>query len=500
MATEYLYGAYGKLGESVVQDAAQAGTIPVYFGTAPVNLIRDYSSKRLVNYPVRLYNIGDVTAKVGNAQDWQKYTLCEAFKAHFDNPLANIGPIVIINVMDPDVHRSDAATTASLTFVNGRAEILSETIIIDTFALDNKVEGVDYILDYNFTRGALVIYSADRSSPLTGTIEATYYDAAPEDVTTADIIGEVTPMGEYSGIGALGRVYPELNAVPNLLLAPGWSQNKSIYDALVAASQQINGHWNAMSLGDIPIMDGNTAVDTIPKAKAWRTDNGYTSEFSKVCWPMAEDSDGRKYHMSTWYAATMQKVDTDNDNIPMETPANKQIPIARLFFGENSPNQGYDQQTANELTKNGISTAVFWGGQWVLWGDHTAAYSFEKSQAKEIDPRSIFDVSVRMLMYIANSFQIEWGATIDKGMTRQLSDRILNREQQKLDALVAVEALIGNPVVVFIGSENPLTNLIEGQFRWDHKATPTPPAKALSAYVRFTDEGYSIFLAGGDAQ
>ena len=112
-------------------------------------------------------------------------------------------------------------------------------------------------------------------------------------------------------------------------------------------------------------------------------------------------------------------------NVP--TCGNKAIPVVKLYFGGKSKNRGYDQEKANGLTSCGISTAVAWGGQWVLWGDHTAAYSYEK----EMDPRSIFDVSMRMIMHITNSFQREWGSEIDKPMTRALKDRIVNREQEK---------------------------------------------------------------------
>ena len=48
--------------------------------------------------------------------------------------------------------------------------------------------------------------------------------------------------------------------------------------------------------------------------------------------------------------------------------------------------------------------AVAWGGEWVLWGDHTAAYTY----GADVDPRAIFDVSMRMLMHITNDFQREW--------------------------------------------------------------------------------------------
>ena len=47
MANEYLYGAYGKLGQTIARNAIQSGTVSVYVGTAPVNLVRGYKSMAL---------------------------------------------------------------------------------------------------------------------------------------------------------------------------------------------------------------------------------------------------------------------------------------------------------------------------------------------------------------------------------------------------------------------------------------------------------------------
>ena len=81
---------------------------------------------------------------------------------------------------------------------------------------------------------------------------------------------------------------------------------------------------------------------------------------------------------------------------------------------------------------------VAWGGEWVLWGDHTAAYTY----GADVDPRAIFDVSMRMLMHITNDFQREWSPRIDEPMTRALKDEIINREQEKLDGYVSMGALL----------------------------------------------------------
>jgi hypothetical protein len=89
-----------------------------------------------------LTNKSNAQATIGYSDDWSKFTLCEAIDEHFNNEVQNVGPIYIINVLDPDTHKSSSKTTKSLTFVNGRAEFKDSSIILDTFAIADKVEGI----------------------------------------------------------------------------------------------------------------------------------------------------------------------------------------------------------------------------------------------------------------------------------------------------------------------------------------------------------------------
>ena len=56
MANSYQHGSFALLGDSVAQSAIQAGTVPVYVGLAPVNLIKGYADKEIINLPVKLSN------------------------------------------------------------------------------------------------------------------------------------------------------------------------------------------------------------------------------------------------------------------------------------------------------------------------------------------------------------------------------------------------------------------------------------------------------------
>ncbi|MCL1867066.1 MAG: phage tail sheath family protein, partial [Oscillospiraceae bacterium] len=341
---------------------------------------------------------------------------------------------------------------------------------------------------YNHARGTVVVTALTDIEAAT----ASYDEADASLVDYNDIIGESTTNGEYTGIQSLTLLYQNENVVADLLAAPGWSHIPAVYSALMAASKKINGHWDAFVNADIPLVDGGNKIDTIDKARKWQSDNDYNAEFSKVYYPKVKDGSGRIFHLSTIGTATMMRVDLSHNSIPFESPSNKPITATSQYFGEESKNRGYDQQTANQLNEYGITTAVFWGGQWVLWGSHTAGYKYNGKQ----DVRANFDVNIRMLLHITNGFQLEHGTKIDEPMTSQDKDTILNIEQTKLDSLVSVGALIGNPVVKFLETENPVNNLINGDFVFDIAVTATPPFKSGTVRVVYTDEGFSGFFGG----
>ena len=485
---DYKHGTYGEFVESIGGVTAQSGTVPVYVGLAPVNLVRGYAA--YVNSPVKLASFSAARRYMGYSDAWTFFDLCEAFHLHFNNADGNIGPIVAINVLNPDVHKKAQATTVNLTFANGRATIKSDTIILDTLVLAEKVEGTDFSIDYDFTKGQVIIDSLGEK--ITGTVAATFNEVDPTAVTEDDIIGGVTAGGVYTGLGCIDLIYQELSMIPNLILSPGWSHIPAVYEAMIVAGSKINGHWDAFVYADIPLVesDGATKVDTIEAAIAWKADNGYDNERSKVFWPMGKDTSGRLFHGALLAAWRTQLVDDSHAGIPMETPSNKTAPVAAQFFGIGSTNRGFDQLRANELNANGITTICYWGGRWVLWGPHTAAYEY----GNITDNRNIFDNSIRMMMHVSNSFQQEHALNIDGPMTRAMKDTIKNREQEKMDALASMGAFIGTPVVEFLEEDNSTSDLVEGNFVWNFKGTPTPPFKSGTLKVAYTTAGFDSYF------
>lgn len=486
MAADYKYGVYGQIGDDIAQNASEAGTAPVYFGTAPVNVFTDYADK--VNKPIKISNLSDAARKLGHfakSTKWGDFTLCEAIAAHFANLNGNIGPIYVVNVLDPDKHRKQTATTQEVTFANRRATIASTNIIVATIAIEDKVLDVDYTISYDFSSGTLTI--TDIGETATDSAEVSFNEIDAALITETDVVGGESTDGSLTGIAALKLVYQTCNVIPSYLAAPGWSNKKAVYDALVGASQNINGHWCAFVYADIPVK----SAKTIAEAKAWKEQNVYKSGFSKVFWPKVK-SGNDVYHLATLALVEKLRCDMKNYNVPFETDGNKAIPVSGLYFGEGVKTPGFDKADANDLTAAGIATTIYWEGNWRTWGDHTAAYTFGGGHKA----REIFDVNIIMLFYLLNSFQKDWGTSIDKPMTIALRDTILNREQEKLDGLVAQGALIGKPVVEFLESNNSESDVMNGNFLWNITATNTPPLKSATGVVSYTDAGFSAYFGG----
>lgn len=483
----YKHGTYGEIAASKAVAAAQSGTVLVYVGTAPINKIAGHASADLVNNPIAVRNMSEAKEIFGYSDDWSTFTLCEVFDEHFNNSVENAGPIYVINVLDPDTHKGTQVELEDQDFSSGYVYISNDLADVDSVRVAEKVLGTDYSVSYDAENNRIVVKALTSFT----TADVTYYPVSASAITASTIIG-TSSGGVSTGIQAIKKVYAKYNAVPNLLAAPGFSEIPEVYVAMVAAVQKINGHWDGFVLADIPILDGESAVATKEAAIAWQASNGYTAERSKVCWPMVKSGTGKVYHLSTVCAATMLRVDLSHQSVPMESPSNKEIMAVAQYFGESSTNEGYDDTESNDLNAVGITTACFSNGRWVLWGPHTAAYKYGTT----MDARVIFDVNLRMLMYVTNGFQLRHGTKIDAPLTPAQKDTIVNAENAELERLASIGAIIGEGTVEFLETANTLNDMLNGDFVFDIAFTATPPFKSGTARVAYTSDGFAAFFGG----
>jgi hypothetical protein len=275
--------------------------------------------------------------------------------------------------------------------------------------------------------------------------------------------------------------------IPTILLAPGWTQDPDVEQALLVRCVDINGHWDATVFVDI---DNSTAI-TVATAKTTKVSSGYTNKLEKVFWPCAKKS-GLVYHFSTLAAVTKQYKDYLNDNIPFETPSNKRLDIDSLCL-ENGTVVKFDETQANDLNSVGITTAIYSGGKWVLWGSHMGNYEYGVTDI----PEEVFDAQVWMEQYLNNDFQKRNLDIVDTPIDRRDIDYILSVEQQRLNALVADGKLLYGKIA-FNSASNVTADLIQGNFTFNTGVTYTPPAKSLTQKLQYTDKGIST-LTGGES-
>ena len=473
--SEYRHGAYAdpEASRDYVSPPG-IGTIPVYVGRAPVHQLADYAGRKDVPLLINSYN--DAIQQIGYSDDWENYELSEAVYAHFKNNVQSVGPIVVINAMDPETGKGAQTKSVEVQFSKRRATIRTSTAILSTLALADKTADVDYTAVYS--ADGMSVQLTDLKGGLSS-VTVTYSEVDPASVTEEDVVDAL--------VLGLKRVYYDLGEVPTILCAPGWSEKKVVYEALVASAEKVNGHWYAYVNADLDCRTAKTISAAIDAKAAYETEAGTVS----LLWPRGKKGT-RVFHASVLNTVTMQRVDYGNGNVPYETPSNKRVDIDSMCLADGTPIQ-YDQEDANLLNAAGIDTMTFWEGTWRMWGSHTAAFSHDKVMN---DRRDIFDVNVRLVRYVANLFPRRYGDEVDKPMKRSRKDTMLNDFQAQLDAMISDGALLLG-TIAFEEGKNSLDDMVEGNFVFTTEISNPVPGKNLTTSVRWTSEGL-LLIFGGD--
>lgn len=492
---EYLHGAYGQIQAVGSRVSDQSQMAICYIGTAPVHQVQGGGEN--VNKPILVSNISEARRKLGYSDDFASFTLCEAMNAHFN--LNGVGPLIFINVLDPKKHVKEQSVSKTLTPSNGKVTLVeAENVVADSITVKSgastKVVGKDYSIAYNADKKTITISEARKGGLGTAELTITYQEIDPAAVTTDDIIGASDGYGLNSGVYVIQNVYQQTGFIPSFFVAPGFSCEPAVHSAMIQASQKINGHWDCYVLSDIPIVDVETEI-TMETAYSWKKANGYTNENETVYFPMAEGSDGHKYHLSTLAAANLQTLLSQQDGIPYRTASNTACGIIKnLWVGESGKGRIYDDGIINEaLNQNGIASAAFVGGRWVIWGAHSADYDQENW-----DSINVAETNRMMLYYLTNDFQHRRTGDIDQPMTANNLRSIAAEEQERVDALVTIGALVFGQVELDMKQDDD-SDLLSGDFAIRFRVTTTPLAKSLTASVSWTEEGFQTYVESFDA-
>lgn len=475
----YKHGTYGFVEPSgETQPTTAEGQAVVYVGTAPIHYTGSTFDGK-VNRPLVIHSIPEAKQQIGYSDDFDTYTLCEAVHTHFANGVEAIGPIVVINVFDPEKAK-EAGGTATVALTGG-VGVIDDDLLLDTVSIEGKKQGEDFTVEYVDGK-VLLTTLTEIASP----VLVTYTKVKPDSVTKSNIIGAIGSDGKKTGIYAIGNIYPLYGMIPGVLNAPKWSEDSDVRTALEEEAKKINGKWDAICVADIPASE----AATVSAAIAYKKENGIMSKLTKLCWPRTKVG-GKLVHTSTAAAALMQLVDTKNGGTPYESPSNKEIGMSGMFLDDGSE-VILDFVSANALNETGITTGVAYDGTTKLWGPHMANYN---SADGSILVEDVTDASIRMNLYLSNEFQRRFLSRVDGSMSRKMVDNILDESQVWANGLVSDGKLIACKIT-FDGLDNPANQMAAGDFVFNVKSTNTPVGKSYTFRVKPSTDGLDTLMGG----
>ena len=110
--------------------------VQVVFGTAPVNQAADPAAA--INRPIKAATFEEAQEALGYSEDWENYTLCQSMYASFQ--LAQVGPVIFVNVLDPTTHVKDLEETVC-TVKNHQAVLETAGILLEGLSVKVQAEG-----------------------------------------------------------------------------------------------------------------------------------------------------------------------------------------------------------------------------------------------------------------------------------------------------------------------------------------------------------------------
>jgi uncharacterized protein len=454
--------------------------LPVYVGSAPVHMSSDKTAK--LNQPILAYTLAEATAALGffdaagsaGAKKFD-FTLCEAMSAHFK--IENVGPIVLINVLDPDAHNTAVTAEAHTLGSDGTSTLTHAhpwpASVVVKVSGTTKTLATDYTFTINNSGQGIVTRVSTGTITAGAAITVDYDYLTPSAVDAADVIGEVDAGTQAkTGLELVSEVFPRFRLVPGQVLAPGFMTDATVTSVALAKASSINGHFRAIVLADIPAT--TAGVDVYTEAAAWKATNSYTDPDMVVCWPMGRLGD-TLYHLSTLTAVRAMKTDADNDGIPYESPSNKALPIDSIALADGTE-VVLDPVAAETLNAQGIVTALNFIGGWVLWGNRTGAYP------GNTDPADAFVPFVRMRAWNqAVLVQSHW-RRVDNPMSRRKVESVVDSENIRLNALAGRGFILG--ARVFLDPAlNSVTDLLDGKTTYSVRWMPPPPMADITFNV-----------------
>ncbi|AJC66488.1 MULTISPECIES: phage tail sheath subtilisin-like domain-containing protein [Dickeya] len=473
MAANYLHGVETtevETGARVVK-AVKSAVIGL-IGTAPLGPVNT----------VTLCTSDTAAAKFGS--QLTGFTIPQALDAIYDHAA---GTVLVINVLDPAVHKTHV-DNEQVTFDSSGSATLTNPVVA-SLVLKKDAGSAPYVLDTDYTldqqTGVIT-----RLNKAIDTALASYDYADPTKVTAADIIGAVNAAGNRTGMKLLHDTYNQFGFFAKILLAPVYCTQNSIRVELQALAEKLG----AMAYVDAPI--GTTYEQAISGRGPAGTINFNTgSARVRLFYPHVKVYDAasnseRLEPLSQRAAGLRAKVDLEKGF--WWSSSNQEI--LGITGVERQLSAMIDDPSCevNLLNEQGITT-VFnsYGTGLRLWGNRSAAWPTVTHMKNFENVRRTADVINESIRY----FSLQY---IDMPITQALIDALTESVNAYGRKLIGDGALLGFKCW-YDSTRNEETELSAGHLLLSYKFTPPPPLERLTFETEITSEYLANLTSGSDS-
>lgn len=449
---------------SIGAPVVAATGVPFVIGTAP---IQGATNPAPVGVPMRITGMNEFRERFGYSDDWDKYSLCEFAFAHF--VLYGMQPVIFVNLLNPATNKAPVGA-ADLNVLNKQvvlpAEAINDALLVVKAAGgagDAYTKDTDYAVIYT-DAGMVIELLPDGAAYSAASLNISYTKVTPE---------AILPTVVATGMESIELCATTLGVIPDLIVAPKFSENAAVAAVMAAKAGGINGMFGSKAIIDIPSGVGGAAA--YGDVLAYKNSNSLTDENQILCWPKITFG-GKTYHYSTHLAALMAVTDA-NFGAPYVSPSNKTLLADGLITGGGAEvNLTLDQ--ANTLNTQGVVTALNFMGGWKAWGNYTACYPAAN------DVKDTIICISRMFDWVRNTtIQTCWNY-VDMPMNRRVIDNIIDMLNIWLNGLTGSGYLLGGRVEM-LEDENPPTNLMQGVVKFHVFITPPSPAQEVNFTLEY---------------
>lgn len=390
------------------------------------------------------------------------------------------GTVLVVNVLDPAVHRSNVVGQERQFGDNDQLQLGHGAL--QALTLKSADGATTYVMgtDYSVTLlTGKVKRLAGGAIAANAQVKADYTHADPSLVTSADIIGAVSVAGLRSGLKAFADSYNLFGFFPKLFIAPGFSTLNSVSVELIAAAEQMGG----IAYIDAPI--GTTVQQVIAgRGPAGVINFNTSSDRVRLCYPHVKvydaATDGERLEPLSIRAAGLRaKVDLD-DGYWWSSSNRELVGVIGL---ERPLTARVDDPSSevNLLNEVGITT-VFnsFGTGLRLWGNRTAAWPTVTHMRNFENVRRTKDIIDESIRYSSLQF-------VDMPITQALIDSITESVNLFGRKLTGDGALLGFECW-YDPARNPQTELELGHLLFNYKLTVPLPFERGTFETEITGE------------